>query len=376
MSNLRQQPYVQTRRDAWVEINLGNIEKNFLTLKKYAKPNTEIYAIIKADAYGHNSIMVAPPLIASGVNAFGVASVDEGIELRKSGCDIPILVLGTVPTWSFIAAAQNDITLSVFTQDHINAAIQAYEHLKKPIKVQVKIDTGMNRIGLYYKDAPAFIEQILGIKEIELCGIFSHLACAEDRDITKMQVERFKFVQEKFPNIKAHILNTAGIISYPDLQFDAMRAGIGIYGLMPDLPDGAKAPILYPAMSLKGRIGYLKEVEENEGVSYSYKYKTSKTTKIATVPIGYADGVPRALSNKIFGIINGKKVPQIGNITMDQMMFDVTDAGNVGIGDVITLIGKDENEEIKIDEWANLLGTIHYELTCRLKVRLPRVYTR
>ena len=376
MSNLRQQPYVQTRRDAWVEINLGNIEKNFLTLKKYAKPDTEIYAIIKADAYGHNSTMVAPPLIASGVNAFGVASVDDGIELRKSGCDIPILVLGTVPTWSFIAAAQNDITLSVFTQEHINAAVQAYEHLKTPVKVQVKVDTGMNRIGLYYKDAPQFIEQILKLKEIELCGIFSHLACAEDREVTKMQSERFIFVQEKFPNIKAHLLNTAGIISYPELQFNGMRAGIGIYGLMPDLPEGVKAPKLYPAMSLKGRIGYLKEVTENEGVSYSYRYKTTKKTKIATVPIGYADGVPRALSNKIYGIINGKKIPQIGNITMDQMMFDVTDVKNVNVGDVITLIGKDENEEIKIDEWADILGTIHYELTCRLKVRLPRVYTR
>ena len=376
MSNLRQQPYVQTRRDAWVEINLGNIEKNFLTLKKYAKPNTEIFAIIKADAYGHNSTMVAPPLIASGVNAFGVASVDEGIELRKSGCDIPILVLGTVPTWSFIAAAQNDISLSVFTEEHLKASIQAYEHTKTPIKVHVKVDTGMNRIGLCYKDAPEFIEKILNMKEVELCGIFSHLACAEDKEITKMQAERFKFVREKFPNIKAHLLNTAGIISYPDLQFNAMRAGIGIYGLMPDLPSGINAPKLYPAMSLKGRVVYLKDVDTNEGVSYSYKYKTTRKTKIATIPIGYADGVPRALSNKIFGIINGKKVPQIGNITMDQMMFDVTDTGKVNIGDVITLIGEDDGEEIKIDEWANLLGTIHYELTCRLKVRLPRVYTR
>ena len=376
MSNLRHQPYVQTRRDAWVEINLGNIEKNFLTLKSYANPGTEIFAIIKADAYGHNSTMVAPSLVASGVNAFGVASVDEGIELRNSGCDIPILVIGSVPTWSFIAAAENDITLSVFTQEHIKAAIMSYEHTKKPTKVHVKIDTGMNRIGLYYKDAPEFIDKILGMKEIQLCGIFSHLACAENPQTTKMQAERFKFVQEKYPNIKAHLLNTAGIISYPDLQFDAMRAGIGIYGLMPDLPANVAQPKLYPAMGLKGRIVYIKDVEPNEGVSYSYTYKTNKKTRIATIPIGYADGVPRALSNKIFGLINGKKIPQIGNITMDQMMFDITDAGNVNVGDVITLIGEDEGQEIKIDEWANILGTIHYELTCRLKVRLPRVYTR
>ena len=376
MSNLRHQPYVQTRRDAWVEINLGNIEKNFLTLKSYAKPDTKIFAIIKADAYGHNSTMVAPALIASGVSAFGVASVDEGIELRNSGCEIPILVLGAVPTWSFISAVQNDISISVFSEEHLKAAKLAYEHTKRPVKAHIKIDTGMNRIGLYYKDAPEFINKVLNMKEVEICGIFSHLACAEDREITKMQSERFKFVQEKFPQIKAHLLNTAGIISYPDLQFNAMRAGIGIYGLMPDLPEGAKAPKLYPAMSLKGRIAYIKDVEPNEGVSYSYTYKTTRKTRIATVPIGYADGVPRALSNKIYGIINGRKIPQIGNITMDQMMFDVTDAGEVNIGDVITLIGEDEGQEIKIDEWANILGTIHYELTCRLKVRLPRVYTR
>ncbi|MCQ2958214.1 MAG: alanine racemase [Candidatus Gastranaerophilales bacterium] len=369
-------PYVQTRRDAWVEINLANIEHNFLTLKNYCHKDTKIFAIIKADGYGHGATMIAPQLTALGVNGFGVASVDEGIELRQSGSNVPILVLGSVPSWSFISAVQNDIELSVFTEEHIKSAIQSFEHTKKPVKVHIKIDTGMNRIGLNYKDAPEFINKILNTKEIEICGIFSHLACAEDEEITKMQIERFNFVREQFPQFPAHILNTAGIMSYPDWQFSAMRAGIGIYGLMPDLPKGVKAPDLKPAMSLKGRIAHLKNVAENEGVSYSYTYKTTANTKIATVPIGYADGVSRGLSNKIFGLINGKKVPQIGNITMDQMMFDVSDAGEVNIGDVITLIGEDEGEVITIDEWAKLLNTIHYELTCRLKVRLPRVYTR
>ena len=375
MSKLRQ-PYVQTRRDAWVEVNLGNIEHNFLTLKKYCKPETSIVAIIKADAYGHGATMIAPPLIASGVSAFGVASVDEGIELRNSGCEIPILVLGAAPSWAFTSALQNNLELSVFTEEHIKSVIQAYSHFGKPLKVHVKVDTGMNRIGLSYLDAPEFINKILKYKEIELKGIFSHLACAEDKDITAMQAKRFEFVQKQFPQIPAHLLNTAGIMSYPDLQFNTVRAGIGIYGLMPDLPEGVNAPKLLPAMSLKGRIVHLKTIDENEGISYSYSYKTSRKTKIATIPIGYADGVPRILSNKIFAIINGKKVPQVGNITMDQMMFDVTDAGNVNIGDVITLIGEDEEQSISIDEWAKLLGTINYELTCRLKVRLPRVYTR
>ncbi len=375
MSKLRQ-PYIQTRRDAWVEINLGNIERNFLTLKNYCKPNTQIIAIIKADAYGHGATMVAPPLIASGVKAFGVASVDEGIELRKSGCDIPILVLGAVPSWSFTSASQYDLELSVFTEEHIKSAIQAYSHYGKPVKVHIKVDTGMNRIGLSYKDADLFIKKVLSFKEVDVCGIFTHLACAEDEKITKIQAERFESVRKNFMHIPSHILNTAGIISYSDLQYDFVRAGIGIYGLMPDLPTGVSKPELFPAMSLKGRIVHLKTIDANEGVSYSYSYKTRNKTKIATLPIGYADGVPRVLSNKIYGLINGKKVLQVGNITMDQMMFDVTNAGEVSIGDVVTLLGEDGEQKIFIDEWAKLLNTINYELTCRLKVRLPRVYTR
>ena len=375
MSKLRQ-PYVQTRRDAWVEINLGNIEHNFLELKKYCKPDTKIIAIVKADAYGHGASMVAPPLVASGVHAFGVASVDEGIELRQSGCEIPIIVIGTVPSWSFTSAVENDLSLSIFTKEHINSAVNAFKHTGKPVNAFVKIDTGMNRIGLAYEEAPAYLTEILNIQEIKLCGFFSHLACAENKEITKQQVYKFNKIKEQFPQIPAHLLNTAGIISYSDLQFDMVRAGIGIYGLLPDVPKGTKTPELKPALGLKGRIVYLKTIQKGEGVSYSYTYTTPSERKIATVPIGYADGVPRILSNKIFGIINGKKVPQVGNITMDQMMFDVTEAGTVDIGDVITLIGEDEGTTIKIDEWAELLGTINYELTCRLKVRLPRVYTR
>lgn len=374
MTKLRQ-PHVQTRRDAWVEMNLSNLEHNFLTLKNYCKSSVDIMAIIKADAYGHGSTMFAQQLEALGVNYFGVASVDEGIELRNSGCNIPILVLGSVPTWAFISAVENNIELSVFTDEHIKAAIQAFEHCNKPVKVHVKIDTGMNRIGISYKDAPEFINNILSRNEIQLCGIFSHLACAEDKNVTKQQADRFQNVRNQFPFLKAHLLNTAGLLTYPEYQFDMVRAGIGLYGLLPDLEKDLNVSELKPVMGLKGRIAHLKMVDEFEGVSYSYTYKTDKKTLIATIPIGYADGISRNLSNKIYGLIDGQKVKQIGNITMDQMMFDVTGL-NVNVGDVITLVGEDGEQVIFIDEWANILDTIHYELTCRLKVRLPRVYTR
>ena len=376
MSKLRQ-PFVQTRRDAWVEIDLGKIEENILALLNLCKKGVKLLAVVKADAYGHGSTMVVPTLIASGVYMLGVASVDEGIEIRNSGCNAPILVLGAAPVWAFQSAIENDITLSFFTKEHLAVASKVASQLGKQAKTYIKIDTGMHRIGLNYIEAPDFIASALDMEGIKVEGIFSHLACAENEEITKQQVEKFKIVYEKFPYLPAHLLNTAGLMSYPDVQFSMVRAGIGIYGLMPDLPESASnIPNLKPVMSLKGRIVYLKELGENEGISYSYSYKTSKKARIATVPIGYADGVPRILSNKIYGLINGKKVKQVGNITMDQMMFDVSDAGEINVGDVITLIGEDNENIIRIDEWAKLLNTINYELTCRLKVRLPRVYTR
>ena len=238
----------------------------------------------------------------------------------------------------------------------------------------------MNRIGLSYKDAPDFINKILNTRQIQLKGVFSHLACAECLDKSEIQKQKWLETTKELnnKNILKHLVNTAGLISYKNMHYDMVRAGIGIYGLIPDLnPYIINKPELKPAMSLKGRIIFLKEIEKENGVSYGHSFVTeNEVTKIATIPIGYADGVPRNLSNKIYGLINGQKVKQIGNITMDQMMFDVSNVNIVETGDIITLIGHDENESIQIDEWANLLGTINYELTCQLKVRLPRIYTR
>ncbi|MDD3594438.1 MAG: alanine racemase [Candidatus Gastranaerophilales bacterium] len=377
MSKLRQ-PYLQTRRDAWVEVNLGAIEHNISAMLRLCNEKTKFLAVVKADAYGHGSTMAAPTLLASGVDVLGVASVDEGIELRNSGVSAPILVLGTAPSWSVASAVENDLELSIFTQEHLTACVNTFEHLKIKPKVHIKIDTGMHRIGLTYKEASSFINKVISTKEVELRSIFSHLACAEDEIISEMQFSNFEPIREEFPFIPAHILNSAGIMSYQGKQFDMVRSGIAIYGLMPDLSSNVNSvPSLKPAMSLKARIVHLKEIESDLGVSYGYSYKTDHNpTKIATIPVGYADGVSRALSNKIYGLINGKKVKQIGNITMDQMMFDVSDVENVHIGDVVTLIGTDGVNTIFIDEWAKLLNTINYELTCRLKARLPRVYSR
>lgn len=369
--------YLNTHRDAWVEVNLDNIEKNILLLKKYLKPGSKLFAVVKADAYGHGAVMIAPVLLASGVDFLGVSSIDEGLQLREAKINAPILVLGAVPVWSFDWAATNNISVSVFSEEHIQACKQTFEKTKIKPKVHVKIDTGMNRIGVRPDKAVEFIKKIQACDFIELEGIFTHFATAETESYAFEQYKKFNSVIEKIDTtgLLIHCCNTAAVICYKDFEYNMARVGVGIYGLQPDLTEGTVPPGLLPAMSLRGRITNIHIASKGEGVSYSHTFETQKPTKIATIPIGYADGVFRGLSNKIYGIVHGKKVRQIGNITMDQMMFDITDC-DAQEGDIITLLGKDGDEQIDIDEWAKILNTIHYELTCSLRVRLPRVYTR
>lgn len=369
--------YLNTRRDAWVEINLDSIEKNILEFKKYLKSGAKLFAVVKADAYGHGAVMIAPILLASGVDFLGVSSIDEGMQLREAKIDAPILVLGAVPVWAVDWAATNNISISVFSDEHIEACKLSYEKTKIKPKVHVKIDTGMNRIGVRPDRAVDYIRKIQNCDFIELEGIFTHFASAEEDGRTREQYRKFRSVIDNVDTkgLLIHCCNTAAVASYNYMDYNMARVGIGIYGLQPDLQSGVVPPELHQAISLRGRITNIHEAEKDEGVSYSHTFITDCPTKIATIPMGYADGVPRKLSNKIYGIINGKKVKQIGNITMDQMMFDVSGC-DVNEGDIITLLGQDGAEFIPVDEWANILGTINYELTCALKVRLARVYTR
>ncbi len=369
--------YLNTHRDAWVEVNLDSIEKNILQFKKYIRKDAKLFAVVKADAYGHGAVMIAPVLLASGVEFLGVSSIDEALQLRDAKITAPILVLGAVPVWSFDWAATNNISVSIFSDEHIEACKRTFEKIKIKTKVHVKIDTGMNRIGVRPEDAISFIEKLRNCDFLELEGVFTHFATAESKSYAQKQYQAFRNVVDSIDtkDLLIHCCNTSAVISYSDYDYNMARVGIGIYGLQPDLVSDAVAPDLEQAISLRGRITNIHIANANEGVSYCHTFETTKPTKIATIPIGYADGVSRGLSNKIYGIINGKKVKQIGNITMDQMMFDITDC-DVSEGDIITLLGVDGNEFISVDEWASILGTIHYELTCALRVRLPRVYTR
>ncbi len=366
---------ISAHRDSWVEVNIENVSNNVRELKKCIPADKKFLAVVKADAYGHGAAMLAPTLLALGVDMFGVASIDEALNLRENGIDAEILVLGAVPYWALPTAVENNITVTSFTPEHIEACQKTYERLGKPVKTHIKLDTGMNRIGISPKDAVEYIKKVQSLDCMELKGIFSHLANAEIKEKTEKQLEIWENIisQINTDGLLLHILNTAGIISSNIYKctYNMVRGGIGLYGLYPDLIEGAQKINLKQAMSVKTRIIHIHEIEKGEGVSYGHTFVADKPTTIATVPLGYADGIPRLISNKFYGHINGHKVKQVGNVAMDQMMFDITGV-EAKTGDVITLL----DESLPIDEWAKIMGTIHYEIMCHLKTRLTRVYTR
>ncbi|MCM1339926.1 MAG: alanine racemase [Muribaculaceae bacterium] len=373
MKNTRQ-TNINIHRDAWVEINISNLENNIREIRRNIPKETKLLGVVKADAYGHGAVMLAPTILASGIDMLGVASIDEGVDLRQAGIDCEILVLGAVPVWAVESAVRNDLSISIFSQGHIKACEQAYNRTGIKPKVHIKLDTGMNRIGVSTDDAVEFIKQVQSCEFINLLGIFTHLAAAEEVEKAQEQFEKWDKIINSIntEGLLLHIQNSVGTICYDVKNSNMRRIGICLYGLYPDFPDiEFKKPDLKQLISLKGRIVNIHTAKDSEGVSYCHTYTANGNRTIATVPIGYADGVPRLLSNKITATLNGVEVPQVGNITMDQMMFDITGV-EAEIGDVITLL--DENHSI--DDWAKILDTINYELTCRLKVRLPRVYTR
>lgn len=373
MKNTRQ-TNINIHRDAWVEINISNLENNIREIKKNVPQGIKLLGVVKADAYGHGAVMLAPTMLAEGIDMLGVASIDEGADLRQANINCDVLVLGAVPVWAVESAVKNDLSISIFSEGHIKACEQAFKRTGIKPKVHIKLDTGMNRIGVRADEAVDFIKRVQKLDYINLQGIFTHLAAAEELDKAKEQISKWNSVIDNVDTtgLLLHILNTAGTICYDVPNSNMRRVGIALYGLYPDFPDiEFRKPKLKQLISLKGRIVNIHTAKDGEGVSYCHTFIAKGERTIATVPIGYADGVPRLLSNKIKGVVNGVEVPQVGNITMDQMMFDITGV-EANIGDVITLLDEDHS----IDEWANILHTINYELTCRLKVRLPRVYTR
>lgn len=384
MPSFRSLP-AQSRRDAWIEINLGAIEQNARAIRQQVPSHVDLMAIVKADAYGHGASMVLPTLQASGVKMAGVASMDEALHLRQAGLRLPILVIGVVPDWAVQAAADEEIQLTIFDTHHLDSLRKAYQQDHIPFKVHVKVDTGMHRIGIAWDQAAAFIKHCRTLPFIQLEGIFSHFADSHDATLSAQQLERWQQVCAAIHPLPryVHISNSGHALCPNAFAGDSAalnnlaRLGIAFFGYGNHPHNTALK--LRPAMSVKARILHIQDVAPGTGISYCHTYHApeGRTTRIATVPIGYADGVPRKLSGQITGLLAGQRVPQVGNITMDQMMLDITTVPEAVVGDTITLVGQDAlNEAIWLDDWAKKAGTIEYELMCALRVRLPKTYTR
>jgi alanine racemase len=365
-------------------IDLDAISSNILNIKKLIGNSTKLMAIIKADAYGHGALPIAKTLDSLGVDAFGIAILEEGIELREAGIHKPVLILGYTPKEQYNQLVKNDISQTIFQLDSAIELSKAALQQNKKAGIHIKIDTGMNRIGFFdTKDSMEDIKKIASLEGIRIEGIFSHFSAADETDKTsaKMQLDRFlEFVNQlELEGITIpikHISNSAGIIDLPEAKLDMVRSGIATYGLYPSEFVSQEMLKLSPALEIKTHVSYVKEVEPNCGVSYGSTYITSKITKIATIPVGYGDGYPRLLSSKGRVLIHGISAPIIGKICMDQFMVDVTEIEGVKQGDTVTLIGRDKNEFIPIEEVGALSYSFNYEVACNVGKRVPRVYYR
>lgn len=367
----------------WAEIDLNNLEHNINEFKSVISKDTEIMAVVKADAYGHGYEEVSKRLNQIGIKYFAVAELIEAINLRKAGIKGDILILG----YTMI----NEDTIRLVKKYNLTLTIPSKEYAQqlnlynKKINVDIKVDTGMNRLGIDCNDIDS-IANIYSYKNVIVKGIHSHLCVAdslknEDIEFTKKQIILFKQVINKLKqrNInvgKTHIHSTYGVLNYYDSSFDIVRIGIGMYGVLSDSADTKLKLDLKPVLSLKSRIVLTRQIKKGNSVSYGRNYITDKdNTDIAVVPIGYADGLPRNLSN--IGtqvIVNGKKTNIVGNICMDQLMIDITDIGNVNVGDIVTIVGKDRNEEINVAKLAEKGQTISNEILSRIGQRIIKVY--
>ncbi len=368
----------------WAEVDLDAIAHNIKEIRKITNPDAQIMAVVKADAYGHGFLEVTRTLLENGADRLAVAMLQEGKQLRSRGVTVPILVLGALGGETAEDLINFDITPSVFSYDFAKALSYEAERKEKVVKIHIKIDTGMSRIGFLAGDNDEeIVDEIFKISKlpyIEIEGIFSHFAASDEADktYTLLQFERFMNVcqalEERGVRIPIkHICNSAGIMMYPEMHLDMVRPGVILYGMYPsDEVDKSKLHLV-SAMTLKSTVTHVKEVPAGRGVSYGREYITDRRTKIATVPIGYADGYLRKLAREGKMIVNGVKVPIIGRICMDQCMIDVTNVHNIDKGDEVIIFGR---EGVTIDDLARWLDTINYEVSCVIGKRIPRIYTK
>jgi alanine racemase len=366
---------------AWVEIDLGALTHNVRQLVHHVGPLTELMAVVKADAYGHGAVTVARGAISAGAKWLGVATIPEGVELRQAGLTAPIMIMGAINHPDEIEAiAHWHFQPTVVSSKQaliISDTLSQLTHRTLPI--HLKIDTGMSRLGVPWQEAEAVVQFIQRLPHLQVASLYSHLATADDPDQTIMHQQHQRFqtaiaqVTRYFRNRPSlHLANSAATLGCPNLHYDRVRVGLALYGLYP-APHFTPMLALRPVMQVKARITHTKELAPGTGVSYGHTFVAEHPMRIAVVGIGYADGVPRALSNRMSVLIDGQQVRQIGTITMDQLMLDVTDIPQLQEGSVVTLLGTSGTETITADDWAQLTGTIPWEILCSFKHRLPRI---
>ena len=379
--------YEEALRSAWVEIDRTALRKNLRNIRACTNRQAIVVAVVKADAYGHGSVECAKVFREEGVRHFAVATIQEAIELREAGIEDPIVVLGLIPDALAHEIAQYDLAPVIASVSDAACLAEAAAKAGKRIDCLVAVDSGMGRIG-YRVNTPEHIEmaeeeirQIDEFPEIRIVGIISHFAASDEapREYTRMQIHRFNDFFERLAEDGVSlpwktIANSAAVMEYPSAHFDAVRPGIILYGCYPSDEVHPEKLELYPAMSVKACIVYLKTVPPGTSVSYGRKFTTERESRIATIGIGYADGYSRVLTGKAEVLVHGRRAPVIGSICMDQCMVDVTDIPDVSVGDEVVVMGADGDDRITAEELAVRMGTINYEILCSFGMRLHKVY--
>lgn len=375
---------VTSYRDAWVEVSLDALTYNVRQFKNHLRKQSRLMAVVKADGYGHGAVPIARRSLEAGAEFLGVAFIDEALQIREAGILAPILLLGYTPSHAVREAVKHDLTLTVYSAETLEAIKDAAHSLQKKAKVHIKIDSGMSRIGLRSSDEVLSLMTSLQSQSehIEVEGIFTHFADADNGEsdaYTYKQFEAFQGIIEALENegytipIK-HCCNSAATIAFPEMHMDMVRVGISLYGLYPG-QHLKEIMSLQQVMSFKAKPVLVKEVPPHQPISYGLTYETKETTKIATLPIGYADGFSRLLSNKGHVTVHEIECPIVGRICMDQSMIDVTAVQtDVTKDDIVTIFGDESAGFIPLDVVADQMQTIHYETVCLIGKRVPRHY--
>ena len=370
-----------SKERSWIEINTKNLEYNINQIKQIISKTTQIMAVVKANAYGHDSIIISKKLQEIGINDFAVATLPEAIKLRENNITGNILILGYTELEELQKVIDNNIMQTIVDNDYAKSVLKA--NLQGKLKCHVKINTGMNRIGEFYYDFAA-LSEIYQNPALQIEGTFTHLCVSdsdkiEDINFTKEQINRFdkaiEFIKNQGLNPgKLHTQASYGTINYTNCKYDYVRMGILMYGINASYDCYNKYNVDFkPVMAVKSKVTSIKYINPEETVSYGRTFKADNKIKIASVGIGYADGVPRALSNILIVKINNKKYHQIGRICMDQLMIEINDENPIAIGDEVILIDPNESKDLTLEDWAKLTNTITDEIICKFTIRLKRI---